>query len=491
MPTALPTPVVDLAPVPVQPVVGVDLVGAPMEIGSTFRYVDGTLLVAVPGGESIQGAPHIPDNPEHVVGVSDFWAYATEVTNRQYMFCVSVGQCTPPDPNDNPVYLDPFHANDPVVGVIHSQGADYCEWVRGRYPTDAEWEKLARGPEGNTYPWGEDTPTCGLLNTAECVGEPTMVLNYPDGRSFYEAFDMSGNVYEWVADWYSPNYPKGLTGQDPLGAEFGDKRSVRSSGFSRSFFESESARRWSLKPEEHKNDLGFRCVVEDPFLFAPFCEQKFVFGKSPAGIPTPVGGGSPGDCSVNVSGTNHYCDYSTGNLWAQVQVNPPDASVDNAPVGCTEGPPGTWTCCSGASCPSGSWDGSDLQVHVDCDPVVPPDYTCPPGYDSSGNGCSAQGRPGACLAGTNYDPVNQCCSALTASGVGFGCPVGWYDTPAGCAPDPQAPGFDGGSGSPPFLAEDCTSTGDNDGDGDNGCPPGSSQQVCGRDQQGNPIYCCR
>ncbi len=482
------TPTTESVEPPAQPPSGdvpVDLVGAPMEIGSTFYYVDGTLLVAVPGGESKQGSSHVPDNPEHTVGVSDFWAGATEVTNRQFMFCESVGKCTRPDLNDNPLYLDPLHANDPVVGVMHAQAGEYCDWIRGRLPTEAEWEKLARGPEGFTYPWGENTPNCDLLNTADCVGKSTIVINYPDGRSPYEAYDMAGNVYEWVADWYSPTAMKGLTGENPLGAEFGDKRSVRSTGFTRSFFESESARRWSLKPNEHKNDLGFRCVVEDPFWYAPFCTAKVIYGKDASGMPIPGGGGPPA-CLADVSPTNHYCNMATGDLWAQLQVNPPGASVDNAPAGCNEGPPGVWTCCSGvcAGNPGGSWDGTSLDVHVDCPAVLPGDYACPPGYDASGDGCSAQGRPGECLAGTTYDPVNECCSALTANGVSFGCPVGWFDTPTGCSPVPQPPGFDAGSGVPPFLPVDCQDPGDNDSDGDG--DGGSSQPS----QPGCSTYNC-
>ncbi len=470
-------PVVEVATTEavVPPVEGVpvDLGGLlpPMEIGSTFRYVDGTLLVAVPGGPSPQGAKHIPDNPEAVWKISDFWAYATEVTNRQFAFCVFTKQCATPDLNDNKVYNDPLHANDPVVGVNYDQAAQYCGWVHGRLPTSHEWEYLARGEKGFTYPWGETAPSCGLLNTADCVGKPTMVLTYDDGRSPFLAWDMGGNVYEWVADWYSSKLSENL-----LGPEFGDKRVVRSSSFGRSFFEAEAARIWSLKPNEHKNDLGFRCVVEDPLFFAPFCEAKVIYGMDANGNPIP-GGGSPPSCNADVIPTNHYCNMETGDLWAQLTVNPPGATVDNAPAGCNEGPPGVWTCCQGtcAANPGGSWDGTSLDVHVDCPAVLPGDYACPPGYDASGDGCSAQGHPGECLAGTNYDPVNQCCSALDANGVSFGCPVGWFDTPTGCSPIPQPPGFDPASGVPPFLPVDCTPGGDNDGDsdgdGDTACPP--------------------
>jgi formylglycine-generating enzyme required for sulfatase activity len=85
-----------------------------MEIGSTHAYVDGSLLVAVPEGEFLMGGDS--DNPGHKVFLSDFWIYSTEVTNQQYSLCESLGECTPPDPDDNPSYADKLHANDPVVG---------------------------------------------------------------------------------------------------------------------------------------------------------------------------------------------------------------------------------------------------------------------------------------------------------------------------------------------------------------------------------------
>ena len=441
----------------------VNPVTAPMELHSTFRYVDGTLLVAMPGGPSKQGSPTLPDNPPHDVVVDDVWAYATKVTNFQYMFCVEVGECTPPDTVDNPVWLDPIHFNDPVVGVTHSQGADYCTWVRGRYATDAEWEKLARGPDGLQFPWGEEPPSCALLNTADCVGKPSMVLNYPDGKSYYDAWDMAGNVYEWVADWYDPKSVINIVGDNPLGPEFGEKRSVRSLGFSRSFFEAEPARRWSLKPEEHKNDLGFRCVVEDPFWWAPFCEAKRIYGVDANGNPIP-GGSNSVPCPPAIT----FGQFCSTNYVPFTTVNPgnPNTTIDNKPP-CFEVPAHL------GECLQPDYGGESVNFHSSCTVPLPADFVCPMGSSPSADGCSVQGHPGECLAGSTYDPVNQCCSALTANGVNMGCPVGWYDTVAGCAPFPASSGASESVSPVPFAACNPPGGGD-DGDDDStggDCPP--------------------
>ena len=119
----------------------------PMEVGSTFRYFTGSLLVAVPGGPFIMGND-AKDNPTHTVTLDDFWIESTEVTNRMFALCVDQNKCTPPDPKDNPIYVDVREGNKPVVGVTWSQANDYCTFINGRLPTEAEWEKTARGPDG-------------------------------------------------------------------------------------------------------------------------------------------------------------------------------------------------------------------------------------------------------------------------------------------------------------------------------------------------------
>ena len=210
----------------------IDLAGPPMQVGSTYLYFDGALLVAVPGGSFIMGHGG-SDNPEHTVTLSDFWIYSVKVTNREFQQCVAAGKCTVPDMQNNQGYNDFTQQNNPVVGVNWAQSEAYCEYANGQLPTEAQWEKAARGPNGNIYPWGNSAPTTDLLNYNNNIGATTDVINYPQGKSYYDALDMEGNVYEWVYDWYDPLYYKTGPAQDPMGPDsgFGGQRSVRSAGF--------------------------------------------------------------------------------------------------------------------------------------------------------------------------------------------------------------------------------------------------------------------
>src|SRR5271157_5794457 len=104
----------------------VDLAGPSMQVGSTYLYFDGTLLVAVPGGPFTMGRG-TPDNPAHTVTLSDFWIYSTKATNREFQQCVAAGKCTAPDLQANQGYTDHTQQNNPVVGVNWAQSDAYCE----------------------------------------------------------------------------------------------------------------------------------------------------------------------------------------------------------------------------------------------------------------------------------------------------------------------------------------------------------------------------
>jgi formylglycine-generating enzyme required for sulfatase activity len=406
----------------------------PMEVGSKFFYVDGSILVAVPAGEFLMGHGG-QDDPEHTVYLDDFWIYRSPVTNSQYARCVEAGDCAIPDLKLNTAYGDPHRANDPVAGVNYEQGASYCEFVNGRLPTEAEWEKTARGPDGNIYPWGDATPTCDLLNAAQCVNKTTDVTTYPQGQSYYEALDLAGNVFEWVADWYRSTYYGESPAENPLGPDNGNQRSVRSNGFDSEFYLSESARRSSLPPVEKRSDLGFRCVVEDPTYFAPYCELALVYGD-------PLGGGSPGGgglasvtCPIiNVSqGLNCGPNY-TPETYVTFSGNPASTPLDITAPGmpdCQDLGGNQYKCFTYAS----------LTAKADCEVILPGDPSCPPGYSPSGNVCVPDaGNEGRCLAGFNYDPATQCCSALPgAPGPNVPlplCPAGtYYANPPGICVD--------------------------------------------------------
>jgi formylglycine-generating enzyme required for sulfatase activity len=409
------------------------LAGPEMKVGSTYPYWDGTLLVAVPGGLFIMGRGGF-DNPEHKVNVGDFWIYSTKVTNQQYEWCVNSGECSTPDLNDNQGYGNYVYANFPVVGVKWAQAADYCTFVHGRLPTEAEWEKAARGPDGNIYPWGNNAPICNLLNFRNCVGKTTKVNKYPQNASYYSAVDMEGNTFEWVADWYDAMYYKTSPIENPLGPDSGLARSVRSAGYKANIDQVQAAVRFKLNPGEHHRDLGFRCVVEDPTYFAPFCQTMVQYGKDASGGNNFDGSSDPcpppkivalEDCGQGSTPVNNvHLESSTSTKITSVS--------------------------GGDTCKPPLNDPSDTGVHVcpldltititaTCDIPASGGGTgsCPSDeYELSADGttCNAKGRPGVCPTGFTFDSVNLCCSAQSGHDLQT-CSTGYHEYQGSCVSD--------------------------------------------------------
>jgi formylglycine-generating enzyme required for sulfatase activity len=251
----------------------INLAGPDVTLGSMYAYANDTLIVAVPAGEFSMGYG-AADNPIHQVWQTDFWILRTKVTNKQYTSCVSAGYCTSPNAQDNPSYSDAPKSSDPVVGVTYDQAAAYCTFIDAQLPTEAEWEKAARGPHGNIYPWGNGAPSCSLLNFNNCVGSTTDVTSYRPSQSYYGALDMEGNAFEWVADWYNPNYYRTSPATNPPGPDGGRGRSVRSSSYKSGADQVAASLRFFDLPSDHRQDLGFRCIVDKPLRFAPSCEHK-------------------------------------------------------------------------------------------------------------------------------------------------------------------------------------------------------------------------
>ncbi len=401
----------------------IDVAGPPMEVGSKVLYVDGSTLVAVPGGEFIMGYGGF-DNPEHKVSLSDFWIYRAKVTNQQFAACVAAGECTPPNLKQNEAYADPKRANDPVVGVNWDQAQAYCQYVHGRLPTEAEWEKAGRGPDGNIWPWGDSAPACNLLNFDFCVGKTTDVTDYPDGMSYYEALDMAGNTHEWVADWYSAKYYSESPGTDPLGPEIGEKRSVRGSTFENSGDQTILAMRYSLKPVESSKDVGFRCVVEDPTYYASACQQLAVYGEDAVTISgAPAGQDLVNGCPVLSITQGQNCGPNN-TPYTVVTFNPPP-------------PDGTIN--AGSCAPTGDNNKfvcsaiETVSVSAACYVKVTGEPSCADGYtfDPTTNTCkySAKGSSGQCQTGTTYDSTLKCCSSTMGAGASSSyplCPPGTY-----------------------------------------------------------------
>ncbi|HEX8917850.1 MAG TPA: SUMF1/EgtB/PvdO family nonheme iron enzyme, partial [Chloroflexota bacterium] len=408
---------------PTATLVPVALAGPRMEVGSMWPYVDGSILVAVPGGPFTMGHGG-SDNPEHTVTLSDFWIYQAKVTNQEYALCVKAGKCKAPDPIDDFTFNDVTHANDPVVGVTYAQSSDYCTFVHGRLPTEAEWEKAARGPDGNIYPWGSNAPVCDFLNFNNCVGKITNVTTYEKGQSFYHALDMEGNVFEWVADWYSALYYKSSASQDPLGPDTGQQRSVRSSSYRSNADQVAASTRFFDGPKDHRRDLGFRCVVNDPTYFAPICQTIGLLGSVASG--TSSGGTLTATCPKVSIGLTAVCQQGKVTV-VVVDSDSPDPNASVSGVGsCTPVSVTSHTFPQIYDCTS----DTTVTVSSTCSYTASSPATCSAHYqlDKSSGMCVWDGTGalgGQCLPGLTFDPVNQCCSAEPGTPVDYPvCPLG-------------------------------------------------------------------
>jgi len=237
---------------------------ATLGIGSTqVRDAEGMTMVYVPAGEFEMGSEDgDPDeSPIHTVYLDAFWIDQTEVTNGQYEKCVSTGACTKPSSTSsytrNAYYDDLQYVDYPVIYVDWYQAQAYCQWSGGRLPTEAEWEKAARGTDGRIYPWGNNLDP--EIYYDPNTGDTTQVGSFSSGASPYSVLDMVGNVWEWVADWYG-TYPSGKV-NNPMGPESGDARVLRGGSYSDTTVRTlRSTYRLTAYPDYKSAVLGFRCA---------------------------------------------------------------------------------------------------------------------------------------------------------------------------------------------------------------------------------------
>ncbi|MBP6177862.1 MAG: SUMF1/EgtB/PvdO family nonheme iron enzyme [Anaerolineales bacterium] len=228
---------------------------------------DGMVMIYVPAGTFTMGSDTISDEqPIHQVFLDAYWIYQTEVTNKQYKACVDAGICELPSNTDSSTranyYGNPEFDNFPVLYVNWDKANRYCEvWAKGDLPTEAQWEKAARGTDGRTYPWGNEAPSANVLNYNSNVGDTTEVGKYPNGASFYGAYDMAGNVWEWVNDYYQSDYYATLGGNvsNPQGPASGDSRVLRGGSWGSNVSGVRSANRLRFDPSLTDINVGFRC----------------------------------------------------------------------------------------------------------------------------------------------------------------------------------------------------------------------------------------
>lgn len=225
----------------------------------TARTEDGSELVLVPAGGfwmgSGDGVGH--DMPRHRVYLDAFHIDKHEVTNTLYQrFMNATGHREPRYVQDSKWN----HPRQPVVGVSWHDAEAYCRWAGKRLPTEAEWEKAARGTDERRYPWGNEWDKNRANGSESGIGRTTPVGQYPGGASPYGAEDMAGNVSEWVADWYDANYYQGSPERNPRGPEFGSAKVVRGGSYYYQPLNVRSSLRNHHSPDNRFDDFGFRCA---------------------------------------------------------------------------------------------------------------------------------------------------------------------------------------------------------------------------------------
>jgi formylglycine-generating enzyme len=233
----------------------------------TILGKDGAPMVLVPAGEFTMGSEQGDDDeqPVHRVLLDRFYLDTFEVTNGRFAKFVAAIQSEPPwgfADQETPV----VQAERPVRWVNWLEATGYCLWAGKRLPTEAEWEKAARGTDGRTYPWGNEPPTAAHAVFGLKEGDETVspIGNRDAGSSPYGIHDLAGNLYEWVTDWYDDAFYTQSVPSNPRGPVEGTAKVQRGGSYINSPYRLRSAFRTKSDPTEHDPHVGFRCAQDAP-----------------------------------------------------------------------------------------------------------------------------------------------------------------------------------------------------------------------------------
>ena len=241
---------------------------------------DNSIMVLIPAGSFMMGedGEEVEEEPKHEVYLEEYYIAKYEVTNAQYKkFCDETKRKYPKDPDFKGMenYFENY-PDYPVVMVTWDDALSYCEWAGMRLPTEAEWEKAARGNDGRTYPWGEENPSDGRFcnhsfNESDYHYDEEYVFYAEDGYEYtspvglfewgaspYGCYDMAGNVWEWCSDWFNWDAYRKTQKENPTGPSKGELKVIRGGSFYFSFTSIRSAFRVGADPKFGFLHTGFR-----------------------------------------------------------------------------------------------------------------------------------------------------------------------------------------------------------------------------------------
>jgi formylglycine-generating enzyme required for sulfatase activity len=247
---------------------GTEIIEATLTTLPDYQLDDrGVPMAYVPAGVFPMGNDRgsADEQPIHPVNLDAFYIDKFEVTNAFYEACVEAGACPPVKKKSSATrsnyYDSRRYIRFPVIFVDWNMAQTYCEWREARLPTEAEWEKAARGGTNVIYPWG-DTPDCNLVNYGNCLGDTSGVTIYDLGQSRYGIYNMAGNVWEWVSDWYADDYYRPARQDNPQGPDRGTEKVLRGGSWREDYQEMRSVNREAEKPAYSSNTIGFRCAKD-------------------------------------------------------------------------------------------------------------------------------------------------------------------------------------------------------------------------------------